>query len=323
MQEPPRRDLYIREQRAAGRDIYPLFNPIWAVPSIPFLTPPPNTDVVEHGESGKFVEYQTDRYGFENAKPIPSDSEQIDILIIGNSFGQGASVPVESTFAEVLKKEYGKNVYNASLAGSSSIHQLVLLRKFLKIYRPKVVLWCFFGGNDYRYLGFESTRPSLEDALIGTESHAFFDVSDDLRKDFEPNLTDSDHLLFLLEYIEWANEMHEKSRTRLSQSEMIIDWIANRRITFIPRRSLDYLIGEGRLANPVPEIHSRTEKLMKVVFQDGQKSSEAAGAKLVLVYIPSASRSFSDELSLPIEKNVWNRFIVQLAEDSGVRSLIY
>ena len=55
-------------------------------------------------ENGKFISFISDRYGFNNLDDV-YENNNIDILLLGDSFTEGYSVMQKDTIAGVLRKK--------------------------------------------------------------------------------------------------------------------------------------------------------------------------------------------------------------------------
>ena len=108
-----------------------------------------NRKTVLCNESGQYVVYQSDRYGFNNPDE-EWEKEKIDFLLVGDSFTHGYCVNTENTMSGnlILLKKNNNGVINLGAVGSGPIAQYASLREYLPIKKVKNVLWMFYGGND-------------------------------------------------------------------------------------------------------------------------------------------------------------------------------
>jgi hypothetical protein len=93
---------------------------------------------------GRFLSYRTDENGFRNASRLT----QAEIVFIGDSFTEGASVPEEDTFVQQLGKEMKQSVVNLGRGQYGPQQELIILRRYGLGYHPRVVVWQLFEGND-------------------------------------------------------------------------------------------------------------------------------------------------------------------------------
>ena len=69
------------------------------------------------------------------------------VMFLGDSFTFGLGVNDDEVFTEVLSQSTDRNVLNAGVPGYSNDQQLLLLDKLVE-YRPAVVMWVVYLGND-------------------------------------------------------------------------------------------------------------------------------------------------------------------------------
>ena len=107
-----------------------------------------NSDTIFCNESGYYVRYISDKYGFNN---MNSDySNKIDYLLIGDSHTHGACVNNEDNFKGNINK-LSKNTFgiiNLGYQGTGPLHQYAIIREYLKVVRPKTVILFYYEGND-------------------------------------------------------------------------------------------------------------------------------------------------------------------------------
>jgi hypothetical protein len=135
-------------------------------------------------ESGTWVTYESDEYGFNN--PLGSHRpDGVQVAIVGDSFAHGWCVPFEQTLVGRMRLS-DSTVLGVGLEGSGLLVQLGIEREYLRPLRPDVVVWLFYEGNDLsdfddelsndllrRYLdpgfdqGLRGLREELEEALRG------------------------------------------------------------------------------------------------------------------------------------------------------------
>ncbi len=97
----------------------------------------------------RFINFRTDEFGYRN--DTWDRESPLDVLILGDSFGEGVGVTQEKTWNSVLSGKYGLNVYNLSMPGYNLWHELLCF----KIEQPRLltnnrtlVIWAVFAGND-------------------------------------------------------------------------------------------------------------------------------------------------------------------------------
>jgi len=98
----------------------------------------------------KILRTHFDQHGFRNSEEIWQKKDW-KIAIVGDSFGFGACVEEDETIAFAIRQRYPKTI-NVSRAGSSPVDQHAILKEYLLPFRPKLVVWLFYEGNDLRQI---------------------------------------------------------------------------------------------------------------------------------------------------------------------------
>lgn len=92
--------------------------------------------------------FVTDAYGFRNEV---SDPEQIDLLILGDSYGDGSGTSQDERLVNILAEQYEFTVYNLAFDATSPWQQYVNLAveiDRLDTHEGTLILWILFSGND-------------------------------------------------------------------------------------------------------------------------------------------------------------------------------
>lgn len=118
------------------------------------------------------IRFVTDEHGFRN-EPTPAGSaaRQLDLIVLGDSFGVAAATTQGETLSGVLARDYGLSVYNLSVSRESPQQEyanLVLEGERLKTREGACVLWLVFAGNDLDdpyYTELENPSPARPGAL--------------------------------------------------------------------------------------------------------------------------------------------------------------
>ncbi|SPP66175.1 hypothetical protein [Nitrospira lenta] len=110
-------------------------------------------------ESGQFIIYESDEYGFNNPKGLWG-SGQLKIGAVGDSFTHGKCVPSDKNFVSLIRQQQPSTL-NVGRSGNGPLCDLAAIKEYLSIVRPKVVLWEYFEGNDLADLEVELRNPIL------------------------------------------------------------------------------------------------------------------------------------------------------------------
>jgi hypothetical protein len=110
--------------------------------------------------------YYTEPHGFLDPKNFYDDwSKYTRILILGDSFVEGATATPQRGFIQILEgyyKERGVIIFNGGVGGYSQNNELAFLKRYCDVIKPHLVILCFYPGNDFyenlspvdRYTGF-------------------------------------------------------------------------------------------------------------------------------------------------------------------------
>ena len=157
----------ILDMRALGELIYPYYSPAKYVnnPSLlrgDQLFPLSSISCVLTllcNENGPYITNQNDRFGFNNDDRV-YDRAGERWLLVGDSFTHGYCVQQDDTIAGVLRKR-GLNAISIGVVGNGPLRELASLKEYGSHLKPKVVLWLFYGGNDFQDLQSELKVPTL------------------------------------------------------------------------------------------------------------------------------------------------------------------
>ena len=106
-----------------------------------------NTNTINCNENGYYSIYQSDRYGFNNPD-YEWSNEEIEYLLVGDSFTHGACVNRGKDISSVLRNLSNKSVLNLGMSGNGPLIQYATLREYLNT-NVRKVLWIYFEGNDF------------------------------------------------------------------------------------------------------------------------------------------------------------------------------
>jgi hypothetical protein len=95
-------------------------------------------------EVDRIVDYRTDQNGFRNA---PGE-QHADIVFLGDSYTEAASVGEEDTFVRRVSKATGLSSVNLGRGAYGPQQELIVLRRYGLLYKPRFVVWQLFEGND-------------------------------------------------------------------------------------------------------------------------------------------------------------------------------
>ena len=243
-----------------------------------------NAETVVCNENGYYFIFKSDRYGFNNPDK-EWDNENIEYILVGDSFTMGQCVNRPNDIASVLRKLSKSSVLNLGYGGNGPLLQYATLREYLKP-GTKYVLWLFFEGNDILDLNNELSSKILNRYLKD--------------KNFSQNLKSNQSNLNKL-----TNYRIQKSLIT-SSSDRLKDDLKEKSINLIvflkihkTRDILHRLLPEkyGTVVHPeFKEVLKKTKIL-----------SEENGSELYFVYIPdyySSKNTFYKASTYSFIKNI-------------------
>lgn len=89
---------------------------------------------------------RTDARGFRN----PTTPDQCDVVVLGDSFAEGANVSDEQVWPLLFGETTGLSVYNLAMCGYSPDHYIGAFNQYGAALRPKFVVCMLYEGNDLR-----------------------------------------------------------------------------------------------------------------------------------------------------------------------------
>lgn len=124
------------------------------------------------------LRFVTDRFGFRN-EPTESNNQarEIDLIMLGDSVGEGLGTSQESTWSSIFERSYGLKTYNLSVDGAGPWQELINLSleiDRLRTNEKAIVLWAITGNdlNDDYYPQLQKEQLPWLSAL-GSLLHSF------------------------------------------------------------------------------------------------------------------------------------------------------
>jgi len=133
-----------------------------------------NAESVYCNEGGRYLVFKSDEAGFNNPRGLWS-KDSADIVLLGDSFAQGACVTPDEGMGERLRARTGTLV-NLGMGGTGPLYQLATLKEFGARFAPKHVVWLFYEGNDLHTnliaeMEFASLRRYIDGGPTGQLAH--------------------------------------------------------------------------------------------------------------------------------------------------------
>lgn len=109
-------------------------------------------------EGGYWAVYDSDEHGYNNPKGIWG-SAPLDVVIIGDSYSQGACVPPDKLTAAHVRKRYPKTL-TLGMCANGPLMEYANLKEHVVDLKPKIVLWVYY-DNDLSDMAVESNSELL------------------------------------------------------------------------------------------------------------------------------------------------------------------
>ncbi len=217
-----------------------------------------NSKTIFCNENGYYSIYQSDRYGFNNPD-TEWDQEEVEYLLVGDSFVHGACVNRPNDIASVLRTLSDKSVLNLGFSGNGPLIQYATLREYLNS-NVKKVLWIYFEGNDLT----RDLDKELENKIL---------------KNYLSDLNFTQNLKLKQKEIDvYANELIEIERKWESFSYNFL--------RFIKIYSIRYLLTPKTKPQPKKELQPEFKEIIRLV----RDLTNENRIKLYFVYLPEYSR---------------------------------
>jgi hypothetical protein len=285
----------VLDDRAAGKITYPDLTPrnfyerpisLEGIKYVP-LAGLPLVETVLCNESGQYVRFKSDRFGFNNPDSIWNDKTTFDVALIGDSFAQGWCVAQGDSIVANLNRE---KIHSVSFGhgGLGPIGTFALIREYVTKIKPKFVIWLWYEGNDYYEFEAELSHKILSQYVNKTGWHqALYDRRDKI-----------------------SLAMKKRGNIELERREKIrwfplIRWRATTADKSVVAYWRNYF-SNSNLTKEVPkigEIDSTQKQLyLKLlgVIQQGMTEIKELEAKPIFIYLPdhanfkTRSRLYSD-----------------------------
>jgi len=217
-----------------------------------------NKTIVYCNESGLRSIYESDEHGFNNSKGLYKENK-VDIVLIGDSFTEGACVQPANSISAVLR-QLDFNTISVGKGGNGSLLELAALKEYAEPLKPKIVLWSYF-VNDWSDLSREMKSSILRRYLN----------EDDYSQNLISRQEEIDDVLINYVQSEW--ERVKKLKKRMVRKKMI---------DLLELTELRRMINLTSTSIPTPIFRDILQKSKQMVSEwDG---------KMYLVYMPTLER---------------------------------
>ena len=126
-----------------------------------------NSKTIFCNENGYYSEYLSDKYGFNNPDREWNE-EEINMLLLGDSFVHGACVNYPHDIGSVLRKISQQSVLNLGFRGNGPLMNYATLKEYFPE-KVKKILWFYYEGNDLTDLNVNKKNKVLQNYLLNDD----------------------------------------------------------------------------------------------------------------------------------------------------------
>lgn len=241
-----------------------------------------NRKTIFCNEAGFFVEYQSDRYGFNN--PDNEWSKNDHYLYLGDSYLHGVCVAEKNNIVGVLRsklKDERIGLINLGQRGNGPLSELGGLIEYKDKLNIKKIFWLYYEGNDLKNLRYESKIDKLNYYLMN-QSYKQFLINNQNQIDEKLN--------FVLE-----NRIKFEKNTFYYMKQ-------NKILTFLKLKKLrKYFF--NIFSNKTKDYNDELIKLEKILHRANQIAL-SINSEFYFVYIPTYNRL--NKLSMKLDESYYD-----------------
>ena len=213
-----------------------------------------NSKTIFCNENGYYAIYQSDRYGFNN--PDDNwDADEIEYLLVGDSFVHGACVNTPNDIGSILRNLSKKSVLNLGYSGNGPLIEFATLREYMSS-NVKKVLWVYFEDND----------------LSGLHN----EMADKILMKYYDDATFTQNLKFK------QKEIDQLSVNSINREKNVNEINSDNRILKIELINFIKITNLRVLIYPPPQLTPRLKEILKLAKELVKKNN----TKLYFIYIP-------------------------------------
>ena len=236
-----------------------------------------NSETINCNENGYYSIYQSDRYGFNNPDP-EWDNEEIEYLLVGDSFVHGYCVNRPDDISSNLRSLSKKPVLNLGYGGNGPLIEYATLREYLN-YKVNKILWVYMEGNDL-----ENLKNEIEEVTLANYLN---DIN------FTQKLKSKQNKIDLMAKKIIQDELFKKDKKRLKYK--ILKFLRLNNIKKIILRNF------VKKEEPEPKIFEE----FKAILELSKNLANANNSEIYFIYLPTYSRYTSKYVNTNYN-NVYN-----------------
>ena len=235
-----------------------------------------NKQTVYGNETGSFLIYESDRYGFHNPDK-QWEQTQLDWLLVGDSFAYGAAVMPGEELASQIRLISKRHAISIGMGGHGPLLEYASLIEYGEALKAKKVVWFYYEGNDL----IQNLKNEQENLLLMRY----------LENDFSQNLINRQNEIddVLMERINNENLLYERTQR--------IDFVA-RWMRWLELTKVRKLLKIDNFSIKKNETIVDTENpLFEIILASARSKVEAWGGELYFVYLPQYERYSGSDIN--------------------------
>ena len=242
-----------------------------------------NVRTVLCNETGKWISYLSDRYGFNNDDSVYKNMHN-SIVLVGDSFTHGECVEREDNIASNLTRR-GYTAISLGTGGNGPLAELATLKEYGPSLTPKIILWMYFDGNDFLDLPTE---------------YSFQPLRQYLDKGHTQNLIQKQNQIdeFWIHFFHESDEYLKKETQNPFWEEDRKEDVKGLVLRLVSLHNLRERLGFSRNSYLFQDSSDETEIMFRTVMKAALEEAESLHSKLYFVYLPSFSSVFNEKYSL-------------------------
>jgi hypothetical protein len=235
-----------------------------------------NKQTVYSNESGSFLIYESDRYGFHNPDK-QWEQTQLDWLLVGDSFAHGSAVMPGEELASQIRLISKSHAISIGMGGNGPLLEYASLIEYGEALRAKKVVWFYYEGNDL----VQNLKNEQENLLLMRY----------LENDFSQNLINRQNEIddVLMETINNENLQYE----RIQNIDAVARWMPWLELTKL-RKLLKIDTFSIKKNETIVDIEN---PLFKIILASARSKVEAWGGELYFVYLPQYERYSGSDIN--------------------------
>ncbi len=253
-------------------------------------------------ENGQWIDYRSDREGFNNPDEI-WDAGHLDVAVLGDSFANGYCVPEASNYVAYIRRRDSATL-NLAMAGDGPLLMLATLEEYLRRFSPRIVLWCYYEGNDLIDLQTERKSGLLRNYLEDGYAQAYLSRHDEIDR----------ATMAELPRLETAEDEHMKSHER-NANNYLLQSIS--KLTFLRERLGMVNETDESGAKMAADFDGANFDVFRRIVSRAKTKVSAWGGEMYFVYLPEWARYTKYQSGGKLKRDS----VLKLVRDLGIRTI--